>query len=171
MFFESWDGVYRVLIMGTFAYLALVAILRVSGKRTLAKMNAFDLVVTVALGSTLATILLSRDVAFIEGVAALLTLVALQYSIAKLSVHWHWVEQLAKSDPQALLVDGVFDCEALRRERVTPEEVLCAIRSAGFGDTSDVATVILENDGSFSVISHSRAGARSAIPNRSRGRT
>ena len=56
MFFDSWTALGRVLLVGTLAYVALVAILRISGKRTLTKLNAFDLVVTVALGSTLATI-------------------------------------------------------------------------------------------------------------------
>ena len=67
MFFDSWTGLGRVLVVGTLAYVALVAVLRISGKRTLTKLNAFDLVVTVALGSTLATILLSNSVALADG--------------------------------------------------------------------------------------------------------
>ena len=67
MFFDGWAGLLRVLVVGALAYAALVLLLRVSGKRTLSKMNAFDLVVTVALGSTLATVLPSRDVALAEG--------------------------------------------------------------------------------------------------------
>ena len=71
MLFESWAGLGRVLIVGTLAYAALVLLLRISGKRTLTKLNAFDLIVTVALGSTLATVLLSSSVALAEGVVAL----------------------------------------------------------------------------------------------------
>lgn len=164
MFFDGWTGVLRVLVMGTSAYCVLIAILRLSGKRTLAKMNAFDLVVTVALGSTLATILLTRDVALVEGVAALLVLVLLQYVIAALSVRSSWVARLAKSEARALLRDGVIDCTALRRERVTREEVLAAVRGAGIGDVDDVAAVVLETDGSFSVVARDRAGTRSALP-------
>jgi hypothetical protein len=67
MLFRSWSDVGRVLAMSLLVYPTLVLVLRVSGKRTLAKMNAFDLVVTVALGSTLATILLSADVSRVEG--------------------------------------------------------------------------------------------------------
>ncbi len=62
MFFDTWTGLGRTVVVGTLAYAALVLILRVSGKRTLSKMNAFDLIVTVALSSTLATVLLARDV-------------------------------------------------------------------------------------------------------------
>ena len=58
MWFDSWDSLLRVIAGGFAAYASLVVLLRVSGKRTLSKLNAFDLVVTVALGSTLATMLL-----------------------------------------------------------------------------------------------------------------
>ena len=62
MFFHSWWDLLQIVVVGTLAYGALILLLRISGKRTLAKMNAFDLVVTVALGSTLATVLLSSEV-------------------------------------------------------------------------------------------------------------
>jgi hypothetical protein len=67
MLFDDWSGLLRVLIVGTSAYVGLVTLLRFTGKRTLSKMNAFDMIVTVALGSTLATVLLSSDVALAEG--------------------------------------------------------------------------------------------------------
>ncbi len=78
VFFAGWAGLLRVLVVGSVAYVALVVILRSSGKRTLAKLSAFDLVVTVALGSTLATVLLSKSVALAEGVLAMMLLAALQ---------------------------------------------------------------------------------------------
>ncbi len=89
MLFDSWGGLGRVLFVGVLAYGALVAILRISGKRTLTKLNAFDLVVTVALGSTLATVLLSKDVALVEGVMAMTVLVSLQFAIT-------WLAHLAR---------------------------------------------------------------------------
>ena len=49
IFFSGWDGLLRTLVVGVLAYVVLVGFLRLSGKRTLSKMNAFDLVVTVAL--------------------------------------------------------------------------------------------------------------------------
>jgi uncharacterized membrane protein YcaP (DUF421 family) len=86
MFFDNWMGLGRVLVVGTLAYLALVLTLRVSGKRTLSKLNAFDLVVTVALGSTLATVLLTEDVALAEGILAFGLLALLKFVPAWLSV-------------------------------------------------------------------------------------
>lgn len=66
IFFDNWETLFRTLIIGVLAYVSLIMLLRISGRRTLSKMNAFDMVVTVALGSTLATILLNRDVALAE---------------------------------------------------------------------------------------------------------
>lgn len=77
----------RVLLVGVAAYAGLV-LLRVSGKRTLTKMNAFDLVVTVALGSTLATVQLTKSVALADGLAAFALLIFLQYGLMWLSVRF-----------------------------------------------------------------------------------
>lgn len=78
MFWDGWYDLARVAVVGRAGYLALIALLRISGKRTLAKLNAFDFVVTVALGSTLATVLLTSTVSLAEGVTALGLLVGLQ---------------------------------------------------------------------------------------------
>jgi uncharacterized membrane protein YcaP (DUF421 family) len=73
----SPETLLRTAVVGSLAYVALVAMLRISGKRTLSQMNAFDFVVTVALGSTLATILLSQDVSLGEGLTVLALLIGL----------------------------------------------------------------------------------------------
>jgi uncharacterized membrane protein YcaP (DUF421 family) len=152
MFFDSWTGLLRVVVVGTLAYAILVLLLRATGKRTLSKMNAFDLVVTVALGSTLATVLLSKDVALAEGVVAFALLVLLQYAITWLSVRSDRVRTLVKAEPCLLLRDGRFLPEAMRRERVTEDEVQAAARAQGIASLQVVAAVVLETDGSFSVI-------------------
>jgi len=105
-FFNTWAGLVRISIVGTLAYVALVLLLRISGKRTLSKMNAFDLVVTMALGSTLATIILSRDVALAEGVLAFAVLIGLQYAVTWLSVRSQAISRFVKSDPTLLFYRG-----------------------------------------------------------------
>jgi uncharacterized membrane protein YcaP (DUF421 family) len=152
MFFDSWAGVGRTLLVGTAAYAALIVILRVSGKRTLSKLNAFDLVVTVALGSTLASILTSKDVPLADGVAALALLVALQYAVAWSASRWPRVNQLAKSEPRVLFHRGHFVREAMRAERVSEDEVLAAVREASVSRLDEVEFVILESSGEISVV-------------------
>jgi uncharacterized membrane protein YcaP (DUF421 family) len=161
MLFESWAGLGRVLLVGTLAYVGLVFLLRISGKRTLSKLNAFDLVVTVALGSTLATVLLSKSVALAEGALALGLLIFLQYAIAWLSVRSARFQAMIKAEPTLLLHRGQFLEGALRSERITREEILAALRASGAAEPAAVAAVVLETDGSLSVIA--RADTTSGI--------
>ena len=163
MFFESWAGLVRVVVVGALAYAALVLLLRASGKRTLSKMNAFDFVVTVALGSTLATALLSKDVPLAEGALAFALLILLQFAITWLSVRSARVSRLVKSEPALLLRRGEFLHGAMRRERVNEEEVRAAVRNSGRGSLSEIEAVVLETDGSLSVIGRSEGGPESAL--------
>lgn len=163
MFFDGWDGVFRTLIVGTLAYVTLIVFLRISGKRTLSKLNAFDLVVTVALGSTLATILLSKDVALAEGAAAFALLIGLQFAVTWTSVRMRWVRRLATGEPLMLLYCGEFLPAALRQARVTEDELRAAIRSAGIDALEGVRAVILETDGSFSVVASGEGRGASSL--------
>jgi uncharacterized membrane protein YcaP (DUF421 family) len=163
LLFNSWADIGRTVLVGVLAYLALVVLLRVSGKRTLSKMNAFDLVVTVALGSTLATILLSKDVALAEGIAAFLTLIGLQFVVAWLSVRSAAVSQLVKSEPTLLLYRGRMLHAALRRMRVTESEVSAAVRQQGIAALEAVEAVVLETDGRLTVTRASAGQGHSAL--------
>ena len=114
MFFNGWFTLLRTTVVGILAYAALVLFLRISGKRTLAKMNAFDLVVTVSLGSTLATIALSADVALVQGLLALALLITLQFAITWSGVRWGWVRRMISGEPSLLLLRGQYLRAALR---------------------------------------------------------
>lgn len=152
MFFQGWTDIVRTLIVGALAYVFLVVSLRISGKRTLAKLNAFDLVVTVAFGSILASILLSEDVALAEGATALALLIALQYGVTSISVRSRRFARAMRSEPTLLLRDGAPLPQAMRRARVTQEELDAVLRTEGGKTLETASAVILETDGSFSVI-------------------
>ena len=156
MFFGSWIDLWRVIVVGTLAYAALVLFLRISGKRTLTKLNAFDLVITVALGSTLSAVLLNKSISLAEGVTAFGVLISLQFVISWLSVRSRGVEQIVKSEPTLLLRHGEFLERALRKQRITRHEVMSAIRTSGKGDVQEISAVILETDGSMSVVANSK---------------
>ena len=151
-FFSGWQPIIRVLVIGTAAYVALVAVLRVSGKRTLSKLNAFDLVVTVAIGSTFASILTSKDLALAEGVTALALLTGLQFVVTFLSVRIKAVDRLVKAEPTLLLRDGEPLPGVMKRQRVTEDELRVAVRNSGGRDLQDAVVVILESDGSLNAI-------------------
>jgi uncharacterized membrane protein YcaP (DUF421 family) len=163
--FDGWAGLVRVAVVGTAAYVALVLLLRISGKRTLSKMNAFDLVVTVALGSTLATILLSTSVALAEGLLALALLIFLQFAVTWISVRSATFRGFIKNEPKLLFYDGEFLRDSMRVERVTEEEIEAAVRQQGLPSLDEVGAAVLETDGSVTAVPRTGLGRESALSN------
>lgn len=163
MFFDSGYDLLRVVLVGTLAYLGCVVLMRISGNRTLSKMNSFDLVVTVAFGSTLSSILVTKDIALTEGLVAIALLVGLQFAMTWLSVRSSAINSLIKSAPTLLLQDGRMLEDAMKQVRITKDEICTAIRQKGVGSLDQVAAVVLETDGSLSVISSKQMGTGSAF--------
>ena len=163
MFFEGWFPIIRTLVGGTLAYVILILVLRVCGKRTLSKWNAFDYVVTIALGSTLATLILSEATSVAQGVAALLLLVCLQFAVTWMSVRSRWISNLVKARPALLLFHGEMQRAAMREARVTEGEIRAALRNQGIANFDRAAAVVLETDGSFSVIPELGEGDATAL--------
>lgn len=152
MFFSGWEPVIKVLILGPLGYASLVFLLRASGKRTLSKMNAFDFVITITLGSVFASLLLSQTASLAAGVSAFAVLVALQFVVTFLSVRSEAFQHLVKAQPALLYYHGRFLRDAMRQERVTEEEVRAAVRLQGNASFERVRAVVLETDSSFSVV-------------------
>ena len=152
MFFGTWQALERILILGPLAYLGLVVVLRLSGKRTLSKMNIFDFVVTISLGSTLASALLSKDITLAAAVCSFGVLIGLQFLISWLSVRSEAVSRLVKAEPALLYHQGSFLRAAMRRERVVEAEIRAAVRSQGIAVMAEAEAVVLETDGSFTVL-------------------
>lgn len=161
MFFESWYTIGRVLVVGVCAYVALIVLLRISGKRTLSKLNAFDLVVTVALGSTLANAILSKDTALADGVTAFALLIGLQFVVTWVSVRSPLISRIVKAEPRLLFYRGSMLEDAMHRERVTEAEVLQAIRAKGIASIHEVEAVVLETGADLHVLRRSEQGASS----------
>ena len=162
MFFDSWDSIVRVVSVGVLAYAGLVILLRISGNRTLSKMNSFDLVVTVAFGSTLSTILVNSTVSLTVGLVALALLVFLQFAMTWTSVRSRSFGKLVKTAPTVVVWDGELQGPALTWVRITADEVRAAVRQQGHGSLAAIDAVILESDGSLSIVARDKAGDRSA---------
>lgn len=158
-FFTGWDSLLRTLVVGVASYAVLVLFLRVSGKRTLSKLNAFDFVVTVALGSTLASGLLTKDIGLADTVMAFGLLIVLQFLVTWSSVRLPWIRRAVTGEPRLLARRGELLPEALRDTRVAETEIHAALRSAGMGSLDEAEAVVLETDGSISAV---RRGAGTA---------
>lgn len=153
LWFDSWDSITRTVIITILAYIAMVFVLRVSGKRTLSKMNAFDFIVTIALGSSLATVALNKSITLADGVVAFTLFIFLQYLITWLSVRVKMVKKLVTSEPKLLLYNGELLLDALKKERITVEEIYVAARNKGIPELDNVALIVLETTGELTIIS------------------
>jgi len=152
--YDGSEEIVTTAISAVVAYAAIIILLRISGKRTLPDMNAFDFVVTVALGSALATTILSASVSLAEGLAAIAVLVGLQAIVAFLAARSKAVRRAVKSEPALLVRDGQILDAALRDARLSRAEVLAAVRAEGQPDLADIAAVVLETNGDLSVIAN-----------------
>jgi uncharacterized membrane protein YcaP (DUF421 family) len=160
VFFSSWQNVGQVVLAAVCVYLGLVVILRASGKRTLAALNSFDFIVTVALGSTVSTVILPSKPALVDGLVALAMLVGLQYAMAWSNVRSRTVTRLLKGEPTLLMRRGRMLDAAMRAERVDASDLLNALREQGVADVESVEAVILETNGDLTVIPASGASGK-----------
>lgn len=152
IFYNDFTTVWSTAAKGLLIYFALIVMLRIAGKRSLSKFNIFDFVITIALGSVFASTLTSKDDKLAQSVTAIVVLLGGQYLISKLAWNSDTFERLIKSEPALLYSGDNFNTAAMRRERVTEREVLQAVRKSGSAGLSEVEAVILETDGTMSVI-------------------
>ncbi|MFA7037098.1 MAG: YetF domain-containing protein, partial [Methanosarcina sp.] len=142
-------------VLGIAGYIALIFFLRVSGKRTLSKLNAFDFVITVALGSTFGSFILSKDISLSEGLTGLAVLIWLQHMISWLTVRSDFIKGVVRGEPTLVYYNGEYLKDAMKRSRVVESEIEQSVRNEGHANLEDVGAVILETDGSFSIIGRS----------------
>ena len=154
LFFKDWESLYHIAFCACISYLALFLFIRISGKRTLAKLNAFDFVVSVTLGSTLSSMMLMK-VTISEGCVALVIIILLQYLLAFLAKKSKTMEKAINSSPSLLFYNGDFMTDAMKRELITEEEIYAEIRQYRIERLEDVRAVVMELNGEMTVIKKS----------------
>lgn len=152
VFIGNLDNIIRIIVIGILSYIFLILILRISGKRTLSKMNAFDFIITVALGSMLSNIIMDSSISLVEGMIGLGLLVLLQYIITFTSMRYRTIGSIIKSKPTLLYYNSEFFEKNMIKERILKVVLEQAIRKAGYENYESISAIILETDGSLSVI-------------------
>ncbi|WP_236782543.1 DUF421 domain-containing protein [Allobacillus saliphilus] len=128
-------------------------------------MNMFDLIITVAIGSTFATIILNSKISIFEGIVALVLLTFLQYLVAWLSVRSKLFLNLIKSTPVLLFYEERYKTKAMKVNRVHRSEILQSVREQGIGSLDQVKAVVMETNGSLSIIRKSENNDENALQN------
>jgi uncharacterized membrane protein YcaP (DUF421 family) len=157
--FDSWESIFRTAFLTVMGYFSMIILLRVSGKRTLSKMNAFDFVITIALGSSFASLTLNKNVALLDGIVAFSLLIFLQFLVTWLAVRVKKIKYLVTSNPTLLFYQGEFLMDAMKKQRITVEEVFNASRQKGISQLENVDLIILETTGDISFIKKNEPGS------------
>lgn len=165
IFFENWEGIVRTVCLTVLGYFSMIILLRASGKRTLSKMNAFDFIVTIALGSCLATLALTKTVTLADGIVAFALFIFLQYLLTWLSVRVKMVKSLITSSPTLIFYEGEFLHQVMKKERITIEEVFSASRQKGISKLDNIDMIILETTGDITMIEKSTREGLSTVEN------
>lgn len=151
-FYSGLEPLLRIIVIGTLAYISLLLLLRVSGKRTLAQMNAFDFVITVAIGSTFGRLITAKGVSLAESITAFAVLIGLQYIVSWLSMKSSRFADLVMATPTLLYFDGQFIHKAMREQRLTEKHLLGTIRQQGVVSLQDIEAIIMEPVGNLTII-------------------
>ena len=152
MWSVDWPSFGRVILLVVVAYFSLTALIRLFGKRTISKMNPGDFVITVAVGSLAANLIINKDVPLVIGLTALVSLLGLQFLTEWVTSHVSRLRQMMDGSPVLLVHNGQMLQHNMRRENVDEEDIFAVLREHGLGRVSDAQAVVLEIDGSFSVI-------------------
>lgn len=164
-FWSSWEAIFRILVVGTITYFGIVLILRIAGNRTLSRMNTFDFILVIAMGSTFGRILTAHTVSIAEALTAFFLLVFLQFIFSFLEVRSLFFSRMITSPPILLFYRGEFLLKNMRKERVQKNDLIGIIRQKGIGGLEKIEAIVLEANGAFSIIEHNEAGTHDTLGN------
>lgn len=140
-------------------FAVLIVLVRLAGLRSFSKMTSVDFAMTVAVGSIIASTVLSPSSSLPVAAVGLASIFGVQFAIALLRKHTSWAGKVFDNKPVVLMADGRMLTENLRTTRVTENDVWAKLREANVLDPAEVRAVVLETTGDISVLHGDPAGA------------
>ena len=133
-------------------YIFLIIGLRLSGKRELAQLNPFDLVVLLTLSNTMQNAIIGDDNTVIGGIIGATSLLAINYLVVRFLYGHRKLDQIVEGRADLLIEDGKVYTQRLKRELITEEELAAAARKQGFESLADVRQCVLEPGGTLTFV-------------------
>jgi len=156
---EIWDNLFvpgayllEKIVRPILIYVFLLVGLRLAGKRELAQLNPFDLVVLLTISNTVQNAIIGHDESLIGGVVGATTLLAVNYLVARLTYSSHGFERLVEGDADVLIDHGKINEESLRRELLTRKELEVAAHRQGYSSLDNVERAVLEMGGAITFV-------------------
>jgi uncharacterized membrane protein YcaP (DUF421 family) len=132
-------------------YLALVVLLRIFGKRELAQLNPFDLVVLLSLSNTVQNAIIGNDNSVSGGLIGAFTLLAINYLVVRFLFRHRRLDQIVEGKSTVLIERGKVLQKNLAKELLSHSELLTVLHRQGFDDVDEVEQCVLEPSGTFAV--------------------
>ena len=148
----GWDTVWLVLLTGGGAFVAIVAMVRLSGLRSFSKMSATDFVITVALGSILASMVVAQKPSLLVATSAIGALLGIKWFAAWGRRHVSGFSRVLENEPVYLMRGGEFIESNLDSTQVTRDDVHAKLREANVWNYKQVIAVVLETTGDVAVL-------------------
>lgn len=149
----STTAITMVVISSIGIYISLILFTRMYGVRSFSKMSSFDFAITVAIGSVIASAILSKNPPLLQSIVSLGSLFVLQMTVAKFR-NYRFMQKIVDNKP-ILLMNGVDILqENMKAARVTREDLLAKLREANVTQFNQVKAVVMETTGDISVLHH-----------------
>jgi uncharacterized membrane protein YcaP (DUF421 family) len=143
-------------------YVIVIALLRISGKRGVGQMSIVDLVLVLVISNAVQNAMVGENTTLYGGVVAAVTLVALDWLIRTISDRSTRVQRLLEGEPTLLVRDGQVLTRAMRKQGISHDELMAALRRNGLEHTAEAHLVVLETNGQISVVARHSGGAAEA---------
>jgi uncharacterized membrane protein YcaP (DUF421 family) len=150
--------VLEKIVRPVVVYIALVLLLRVFGKRELAQLNPFDLVVLLSLSNTVQNAIIGNDNSLTGGLIGAFSLLATNYLVVRFLFKHRRIDQILEGSPTILIENGKACREGLAKELLSESELLTVCHRQGFGDIDEVKTCVLEPGGTFYIKGNEPSG-------------
>lgn len=148
----------ETVIRGAAIYFVVLVLVRISGRRSLSEMTPFDLVLILIIAETTQQALLGDDFSLTNAAILIVTLFVIDIGLSYVKEYWPWADKVLDGKPTLLIADGKQDDRALKRARVSIDDIMSTARSQyGIGQLSEVRHAVLETDGKISIIAKQKA--------------
>ncbi len=141
-----------LVLRSVVVYAFLLVALRLAGRREIAQMTSFDLVLLLVISTAVQNAINAGDNSLAGGLVSAVTLFLLDWGVGYASYRWRRVERALEGNPVRIVTDGKIHFEEMRRQLITLAELRSALRKQGVMRVADCAQVVLEPSGTLSVI-------------------
>ncbi|WP_412068898.1 DUF421 domain-containing protein [Rubrivirga sp. IMCC43871] len=151
-FTASPESLVAIALTAVAVYAAILIYTQVAGLRSFAKMSGFDFAMTVAIGSMVASSVLTKTPSLLQALVAIGVVYALQIVVGEARQRWGWAQRAVDNEPLLLMDGPTFLRDNMRQARVTEGDLWSKLREANVLDVAHVRAVVLETTGDVSVL-------------------